>query len=178
NGNTFTTPSDAKYFRATIRDRDANELEVSDIGTAIKAKLSYDEKRTDWTPNFNDTGELVNNMQSFVHDFQLTADSLASKIEDNQGNINQIANTVDGWQQTVSNIQGDVNIVTNIAEASQRQLTNLEGDVNTLTSTANSLVSRLDNSGGRNLVQNSRGDSYDGWERWGANNISIAENYL
>src|SRR5699024_6570545 len=38
NGNTFTTPSDAKYFRATIRDRDANELEVSDIGTAIKAK--------------------------------------------------------------------------------------------------------------------------------------------
>lgn len=176
--NTFTTPANARYFKIGIRNRESSAINPGMMGTDIKAKLSYTEVRTEWTPNFNDTGELVNNVQTFVHDFNVTAESLASRISDNENNYNQLVRTVDGTQQQIGNMKGDLSTITNIAEASQRQLTNLAGEVNTLTSTATSLVSRLDNSGGRNLIPYSRGDSLIGWQKWGVNNISIAEDYL
>lgn len=172
---TFTVSPDVRYFKIGIRNREATPIDPSVIGTELKTKLSYDDKRTDWTPNFNDTGELVNNVQKFVHEFSVTAEGLASRISDNQGNINQIANTVDGWQQTVSNLQGDVNTITNIASANQQKISSVEGSVSTLTQTADSLTSRLENIGGRNLVKNSRGDSLEGWVSWGTTNLSVTD---
>src|SRR5699024_6849402 len=79
---------------------------------------------------------------------------LASRISDNEGNINQLVSTVDGTQQTISNMQGDISTITNLANVNQQAISNLDGDVNSLTQTVDATVSRLENMSGNMITHN------------------------
>src|SRR5699024_1042732 len=112
----FTSHNDARYYRAYFRrlNDPYEQLDNDMVGSVLKAKLHMGNEPVEWTPNIMDTGELVNQVQSFVHDFNVTAQGLASRISDNEGNINQLVSTVDGTQQTISNMQGDISTITNL----------------------------------------------------------------
>ncbi len=148
---TFTTPNDAKFFRVYIQMDNSSDIDIDSVGTELKVKLNMGDKTSDWTPNFNDTGELVNQVQSFVHEFNVTAEGLASRITDNQDNINQLVNTVDGTQQQIGNMEGDINRITNLANTNQQQISDIDGNLNSLTQTVDATVSRIENTSG-NLI--------------------------
>src|SRR5690625_4109696 len=73
----FTTASDEKRFTIVIY---ANGIDVLDLGVTIKAKLSLGTESSGWTPNINDTGQLVANVQEYVSEFEQTSQQIKADV--------------------------------------------------------------------------------------------------
>lgn len=104
---TFTTPINANRARIIIWVT-SGEIDPDMVGTDLKIKMQSGNNSTDWSPNFNDTGELVNNVQSFVHEFEQKSDSMIRRISDNEGNISSITQLSNGLQTSVSGLRDDI----------------------------------------------------------------------
>lgn len=124
---TFTTSETETQFSLHVMPTDPNVyLTPEHVHNTFFYKLAIGVERTAWTPNLDDTGELVSNVQNFVHDFTITAESLASRISDNEDNITTLTATAQGLQTQVSDIDGNVSNLTQLANALQIQITDLD----------------------------------------------------
>lgn len=88
---TLTTPSNARYFRAFILMDDNSDIDPYDVGESVRVKLSLGSDESGWTPNLDDTGQLVSNVQTYVAEFNIRADGIeqiVGSIEEEMGVIN------------------------------------------------------------------------------------------
>src|SRR5699024_4900809 len=90
---TFTTSSNARYFRVYVRRYNypnSENINPNMIGTDIKVKLALGNEESGWTPNLDDTGELVSQVQTYVAEFTIRADSIEQTVASIEEDIDGI----------------------------------------------------------------------------------------
>lgn len=90
---TFTTSANARYFRVYVRryGYPDNQVIIPEmIGTDIKIKLSLSDSESGWTPNIDDTSELVSHVQSYVSEFNQRADGIELSVADVEGQVDDL----------------------------------------------------------------------------------------
>ncbi len=113
---TFTTPSNARSFLMVIDGEVNGEwINVDMIGTDVKVKLALGNEHSGWTPNLDDTGQLVANVQTYVSEFNHRADSLELAVtgvegglEDAVADIGRLQVESDNLLLSVGQISGDL----------------------------------------------------------------------
>lgn len=113
-------------------------------------------KASDWREAPEDTAEKFSAINQ-------TIDSIATRVQDAEGNITTLTQTSQGLQTRVSTAEGDISTLTQTSQALQSRIQDAEGNISTLTQTATSMQSTitnikddLDNLGGRNLIISSQ----------------------
>src|SRR5699024_3362768 len=75
---TFTTDANVRYFRAhiTTYETTGGAINPEQIVDDLRVKLSLGNTSSGWTPNLDDTGQLVANVQSYVSEFEQTSQQI------------------------------------------------------------------------------------------------------
>ncbi len=104
-GETFVSHSNTRYFRVYISTTNSTgESIIPDDISNLRVKLSLGEEQTGWTPNLDDTGELVSQVQTYVSEFEQRADSIELSV------AKVSANLEDGMQDLKVNAIAYINI--------------------------------------------------------------------
>src|SRR5699024_8449656 len=101
---TFTTPQNARRFRVHVVDANSDNINPDMIGTDIKVKLSLGNEESGWTPNLDDTGELVSQVQTYVAEFTIRADSIEQTVASIEEDIDGIHTQFTTIEQEIDNV--------------------------------------------------------------------------
>ena len=172
---TFRTASNET--KATISMAASYNITSLNVGVDLRVKLSLGTETSGWTPNIDDTGQLVANVQTYVSEWEQTSQLLRSdlsllemRVENDV--ITQLSAHDTAIKQNVTDIglRAETNYVDSIAGS-------LENSIAALNVRADGIITTVENIriGGRNLIPNSRGDNLEGWRGWNNTDLSILD---
>lgn len=173
----FQTYSDE--VKAKVAIAAPYEIEPLSINDDLRVKLSLGTETSGWSPNINDTGQLVADVQEYVSNFEQTSQKIQADISALEVNVGEhgerISNTEGKVELHASLINNKLeqNVFDSYTDSVNNRLTEYRQDLDSISTSVSNI--RI---GGRNLIPNSKGDSLEGWSAWRGTDLRIIDDVI
>src|SRR5699024_8778084 len=102
-----TSANEVKY--TVVAGIDGIEVTPDDITDKIRVKLGFGIEHSGWTPNLEDTGQLVANVQEYTSEFEQTSKQIKADVSALEIDVGDLG-------KNVSDVESELNIQAGLIE--------------------------------------------------------------